>query len=407
MKLRTTIHSLAAAGLLCSGGCAFITGLAGAGGADSSAFTVDMEGYDVKKIGLTRPDATDAKAGICPGTSVKFKVTADAVYKKKNERTMLETADAESSGKDARGKMDLTEFALAARGGSIENGVFTASSDPFAALLGYDVKATFRLDKTKVVSRHYAPEYSCLSAVGVSGPSGSSGDSGQTGEQNGGAGGAGGPGEPGGPGPQLTVHASIIETPLYEKVGIIKVSGGAEQLSVFDLSAGVLVVANGGSGGSGGYGGRGGQGAKPKGAGGSGGPGGNGAAGGDGGQVVVIIDDRFPELADAIRVDVSGGSPGGAGAGGDGGDGAPSYRPDNCPNCDMVEAGPKGPDGPSGQGSNQAGRDGTKELQRSDVSSQFSSLPPGVRLKGGARPEPEAAPPPPPPPTKKGKKKSG
>ena len=69
-----------------------------------------------ENLRFARPDATDAKAGICPGTSVKFKVTADAVYKKKNERTMLETADAESSGKDARGKMDLTEFALAARG---------------------------------------------------------------------------------------------------------------------------------------------------------------------------------------------------------------------------------------------------------------------------------------------------
>ncbi len=404
MNLRNTIPFLAAAALVGTSGCAFITGLAGAGGADASAFTVDMEGYDVSKIDVVRTEAT---GGICPGKSVTLKVTADAVYKKKNERTMLETADPKASGKDARGKMDLTEFAMSVRGGTVENGVFSTNPDPFAALLGYDVKATFRLDKSKTVTKHYAPEYTCLNGVGSSGPSGGSGQSGERGAENGGAGGAAGPGSPGGAGPKLTVYASIIETPLFDKVGIIKVTGDVEQMSIFDLSTGITVFAGGGAGGSGGYGGKGGTGAKPKGSGGAGGPGGDGAPGGDGGSVVMIIDDRFPELADAIRADVSGGPPGGAGSGGDGGDGAPSYKPDNCPNCEMVPAGPKGPDGPPGRGSDVAGKDGTRELQRADVSSQFSSLPPGVRLKAGERsappPEPEAPPPPPP----KGKKKKG
>ena len=153
---------------------------------------------------------------------------------------------------------------------------------------------------------------------------------------------------------------------------------------------GVTVVARGGSGGSGGSGGRGGEGSKPGGTGGPGGPGGDGAPGGDGGHVVLVLDDRYPELAKIVGIDVSGGMGGGAGMGGSGGRGAPAYTP--CSGCKMIAAGNNGPGGPSGRSSSADGRAGTAEVRRGDISELFPGLPPGVRMRDDPRPEPEPEP---------------
>ena len=385
------------AALAGTSGCAFLTGITNAGGGDSSAFTVDMEGYDVKSIQIVRPDSSGS---ICPGASVTFKVSARAVDLKKKDEVMLETADPQGTGNDARGKMDITEFAWSVRGGKIDSGVFTAASDPFESLLGFDVKAIYRLDKKQETQRYFAPEYSCITGAGSNGAPGESGSGGRGGSSNGGAGGAAGPGSPGSPGPKLTAYVTYVETPLFDRVGLLRITGEREQLTLFDPTAGLTITARGGSGGSGGTGGSGGQGPGPFGSGrpgGPGGPGGDGAPGGDGGQVTVIVDSRFPELADAIKVDVSGGEPGGPGQGGRGGQGTP---PDKG-----APAGPKGPDGPPGSPGTTPGRDGTRDNRTEDVSSQFSSLPTGVRLLSTPTPEPAAVPEPPPPPPTRGKKK--
>ena len=399
MNLRTTIYSLTAAALLSASGCAFITKLTSAGGADASAFTVDMEGYDVKSIALSRAEASTS---LCPGASVTVKIRAEVVDKKKSKTTFLESADPKGDANEARGKMDITEFAMSGRGGVIENGVFTANPDPFAALMGYDIKAIYRLDKTKEAEKHLGVDYSCFSGIGSSGASGQSGSSGSQGAQYGGAGGFGSGGGPGGPGPRLVAHASIIRTPLYDKVGIIRVTGDVEQMSLFDLSAGITLSARGGSGGYGGSGGDGGRGnPENQGSGGPGGGGADGGPGGDGGQIVLTLDDRYPELVQAVRVDVSGGSPGSGGRGGRGGQGAPAKTP--CSGCSQLPAGANGPDGSSGNDGTVSGRPGESQVKTGDVSAMFAELPPGVRLRTDARPEPVAAPPP--PPSKPGKKK--
>lgn len=377
MNSRQTILLLTAAALLGAGGCSFISNLVNAGGADAAAFTVDLERYDVRRIDLVRVGGGE---GICPGSAVTFKVTAEAVNKKKGKVENLETADPKAKASEARGKMDLTEFAFEVRGGKIESGVFTPSPDPFVALLGYDVKATYRLDKSKEVTRHYAPEYSCIAQVGGSGTAGNPGKAGGYGASNGGAGGAGGDGGSGGSGPRITAHVSIVQTPYYDRVGIVRLAGDVEGLTLFDLSAGVTIAAIGGPGGHGGPGGPGGEGAKPQGTGGPGGAGGDGGDGGDGGQVVVTLDERFPELGGLVRVDVSGGPPGEGGSGGRGGAGAPSYKP--CGNCEYVPGGKAGPDGPSGRAGG-AGRAGWADVTSGDVSVAFATLPSGVRLYNG------------------------
>ena len=402
MNQRTRIALLAGSTLLGASGCSFLTGMLGAGGAsDASAFTVDMERYDVKSIDL-RP--ADVREAICPGARVNFKIVATATDKKKSADTVLETAAPESKAADARGKMDLGEFAMAARGGTIENGVFASNGDPFQVLLGFDVKATYRLDKTKEATRHFAPVYSCFTGAGGSGSSGSSGSHGQSGSSDGGAGGGGGDGGGGEPGPRLQAFASIVETPIYDKVGILRVSGDREQLTLFDLEAGITVAARGGSGGSGGSGGAGGRGADGSGTGGPGGPGGQGGPGADGGTVIVTLDDRYPELASLIRVDVSGGGPGSGGNGGGGGNGGPP--PSTCSGCKPIPAGANGPGGPGGPDGTVGGRPGSSEVRSDDVASVFAELPKGVRLRSDSRPAPvEAAPPPPPTTPSKGKRK--
>ncbi|MCB9566799.1 MAG: hypothetical protein H6710_06220 [Myxococcales bacterium] len=180
-------------------GCAFITKLTSVGGADAAAFTVDMEKYDVKSIHISTPKAGET---LCPGDKIPLHVVAKAVERRKSAAVDLETAPVNATANDARGKMDPTEFALAARGGNVEDMVFASNGNPFAVLLGFDVKATYRLDSRIEEVRHFAPSYSCFSGVGLSGPSGSRGAPGGMGHANGGAGGRGGPGEPGGDGPR-------------------------------------------------------------------------------------------------------------------------------------------------------------------------------------------------------------
>ncbi|WAS89960.1 hypothetical protein [Nannocystis punicea] len=381
---------------LSSTGCAFFAGLTSAGGADASAFTVNMEKYEVHSIDLAFADAGELW---CPGQSGPFKVLAEAIDKKKpDEALTLETAAPTAEAREARGKMDLTEFAMAARGGSIEHGVFSASEDSFATLLGFDVKATYRLDRTKEVVRHFDPEYSCIRAVGLSGQVGAHGQEGQWGEDRGGAGGAGGSGGPGGAGPRLTAFVTIVRTPKYERAGLIKVTGDHEAMTLFDLDEGVTVVARGGEGGAGGPGGQGGRGSDPRGAGGAGGNGGSGGPGGPGGEVLLVVDERYPELARVVAVDVSGGPPGPGGDGGYGGPGGPP--PSVCSKCETPPPGPDGPGGSGGPQGQSGGRNGRSEVRAEDVTRMFAALPPGLRLRADARaqpPPPRPGPPPRPP----------
>jgi len=378
MSLRHSISTLAIATLLSTSGCAFITGLTAVGGADASAFTVNMEDYSVKKISLSTEPSTDS---LCPGSTLQVRVLAEAVELKTSTSVPLETAANGASAAESRGKMDPIEFAMAARGGTITDGVFTANPEPFATLLGFDIKATYGLDTSKTVVQYFAPDYSCFKLVGLRGPSGNSGSWGAQGSSNGGAGGMGGPGGPGSPGPDVIAVATIVQTPLYDRVGLIKVSP-TEELTLFDLDSGITVLAQGGQGGPGGTGGRGGEGPQPEGTGGPGGPGGVGGPGGGGGRVLLILDERYPELADVIGIDVSGGASGSGGFGGKGGPGAPPFSP--CSGCKTTHTGKRGSNGPSGSEGDIVGSEGRAEVRHENIAEHFTELPTGIRILGGS-----------------------
>lgn len=386
MHRHTIIVTAIAAMAVGASGCGIFSVLGGDTGI--AALGVDMETFDVDGIALV----FDQPAGrMCPGASTGFTVTATGhFHKKPGETVTLETAREGAKGKAARHHMDLTEFAMAGRAATVERGTFTTTADWTQSLLGFDLRATYRNDTRKTVEAHFDPEYTCFTSAGSSGASGNEGEPGYIGDAPGGAGGAGGPGGMGGPGPVLTAYATIVRTPLYDRVGLVRVSGDVEQLAPFDLAVGVTVIASGGRGGYGGVGGDGGAGADPQGAGGPGGPGGTGGNGGDGGAIVLVLDDRYPELRELVRVDVSGGAPGDGGSGGYGGAGGPAPQK-ACESCDEPQPGPDGPGGPGGPMGTIAGRDGRWDVRVGDVGSAFAELPAGVAM----RDDPRAAPPPP------------
>jgi hypothetical protein len=356
-------------------GCSIFSALSG-GDIAAIASRADMDKYDVESIDLR---LTSNETTICPGSAPLFTVTANARDKKKGEDVTLETAHEGESGKGNKGKMDLTEFAMEGRGGRVEKGVFHATPEWWNTLLGYDIRATFRTDTSKVVTKHFDPAYGCIKGIGGGGAEGMIGESGVPGAEGGGVGGNGGPGGPGGPGPRLTAWATIVRTPKYDRVGLIKISGDVEDMQLFDLSTGITVLAFGGRGGVGGTGGDGGPGSDPQGAGGAGGFGGQGGIGGDGGEVSILIDDRHPELADVVAADVGGGAPGDGGAGGYGGVGGPAPEK-ACDDCDEPEPGPDGPAGTGGSAGAAGGRQGRSEIRAGNVASVFADLPPGIAL---------------------------
>ena len=93
---RATFIAVALASLTLASGCAFITKLTSAGGADAAAFTVDMEKYDVKSIRISTPKAGDT---LCPGDRIPLTVLADAIETSES-RKFLEDVFAEGAEDD-------------------------------------------------------------------------------------------------------------------------------------------------------------------------------------------------------------------------------------------------------------------------------------------------------------------
>jgi hypothetical protein len=301
--------------------------------------------------------------------------------------------------------MGFDAFTFKSQQGTIdENGYYHPSLDVLAtAGSGFEIETVFNEKPEKFsFTNTYKPTYACIKAAGgrgASGPSGNPGPSGQTGAAgaggssdtgggNGGAGGPGGQGTNGGngePGPNIVAYATIVSTAHHDHVALVKTTGDADDIVMFDPKRPFVLSAAGGAGGGGGRGGSGGAGGSGGsgnpggngGAGGSGGPGGNGGIGGPGGTLTLIYDANFPELADAIHLDVSGGLAGFAGDPGPGG----SAGSKGSALGEGAAAGAQGTGGTSGTGglSGQAGPDGTARAEPADVAEVFAFLPPDVK----------------------------
>lgn len=320
-------------------GCGFLKSLAGRN-------TLDLEGANIKSMGV---DIRKQQKTICPRERVQMAVFADVVLDGESEVKKVETWQ---GGADANrnDKLDFADFAFASSGGSFDDmGWFTPNRDLVAgAGKEFDLRTVYRRRPDKFTfTTTYKPDYRCITGgggEGNAGVNGSSGTAGSTGESggsgsstsggtrggDGGQGGNGAPGSEGGAGPDLVAYATYVKTPFYDKLVAVRIEGGATDLLLFPPEQKLTLSARGGGGGAGGAGGPGGHGGSggsgnPPGDGGRGGSGGSGANGGNGGaggHIELVVDARYPEIAELVQLDVSGGAggePGSPGPPGQGG----------------------------------------------------------------------------------------
>ncbi len=387
LVLLATVASISALPLLT--GCGFMKSLVGKN-------SVDLEGAEVKTMAV---DIRKEQKTICPREKVQMGVFADVVLKGDKDAKKLETyvGGADANKND---KMEFADFAFHSDEGAFDEfGFFSPNKDVLAtAGKEIQIKTVYRRrpDKFSFDSK-FKPDYDCIKmagALGSAGPAGQGGESGAQGSAGsfggsdragtrGGDGGSGSPGTSGGDGgagPHIVAYATMVKTPFYDKLVAVKIEGDVNDFVLvpvdhpFALEASGGAGGPGGSGGSGGSGGAGGSGAigGDGGNGGVGGQGGNGGRGGPGGTIEVIVDAKYPELARAFQLDVSGGAagaPGEAGAAGRGGNGGGGAG-------EQPQAGRDGTAGGHGAAGapGQRGPDGRAAIHAGPVGNKFADL---------------------------------
>lgn len=369
-------------------GCSFFRTLAGTN-------TIDLEKAEVKSMSV---DIRKEQKTICPREDVQMAVFADVLLEDETAPKSFETWEGRGSV-NKNDKLDFPEFAFHSPQGSFDDeGWFTPNRDILATVATeFEITTAYRRRPDQFTFKMtYKPDYACVRGAGANGEggrAGSSGNAGQNGQDGsagsdssgGGQGTDGGPGTPGGMGagggngPRIEVVATMVKTAFYDKLVAVRLSGGVDDFLLFHPEQQIVISATGGPGGPGGSGGQGGAGGRggsgnPGGSGGQGGPGasgGNGGNGGNGGEIQLTFDTRFPELAKAIQLDVSGGAPGPAGSGGGGGRGGSGGS-----GMGQGAMGSSGSDGTSGNSGapGQPGASGNAVAQPGDVAGGFAGL---------------------------------
>lgn len=377
-------------------GCGFFRRLAGND-------VISLEKAEVKSMAV---DLRRQIKTICPRESVQMAIFAEVVLEGDKQGKQVETWAGHGDA-NKNDKLDFSDFAFHSEQGNFDrDGWFTPSSNLLlTAGKEFSIKSVFRRRPDKFTfTTTYKPDYTCIKAAGASsagghgGQAGSAGAGGSQGKMgssssaggqggDGGHGTSGGQGTDGSPGPHLTAYATMVKTPFYERLVAITIEGDAQDFILVPEGQPVTLHASGGAGGSGGSGGHGGQGGSggsgnPGGHGGKGGLGGSGGAGGaggPGGTIDLVVDARFAELRNQIKVDVSGGAPGSGGGGGPGGaagGGGSGMTPSGTSGQSPppAQAGPAGAEGAHGSSgpNGRPGPDGRANVKSGDVKSKFS-----------------------------------
>ncbi|MGH8080616.1 MAG: hypothetical protein ACREP7_08580, partial [Lysobacter sp.] len=359
------------------------------------------------KVSAMQTDIGPGVDTICPRERVQMHVSVTAQLPRQPAAANYETWSG-GNGTRRNGMLDFRNFAFSSAQGQFDElGWFAPNPDVLATVDSGFAISTQLLHPTAQLaqSQHYPADYRCIIAAGAPGgpgargSDGSSGYSGSDGRngfdgQDGSHGNRGGDAAPGGNGfngPHLRMYATYASTARYPKLIAVRVLGDFADFVLAPADRPLTLVAVGGIGGSGGDGGIGGSGgdggrgdgdkdrAGYGGDGGDGGDGGFGAPGGiggDGGRIELIYDRRYPELAQLLRFDVSGGPPGAGGNGGNGGSGGGQGSGGGGTRSGRDghygDSGGSGPDGIPG-------RPGQAELSAGEVSAYFRDLP-GVRM---------------------------
>jgi hypothetical protein len=397
MAMRSTRLLLAALALTSAMGCGALRRLAGND-------TVNLEKADVKSMSV---DLRRQQKTICPREPVQMAVFMEVVLDGEKNGKNVETWAGKGSV-NKNDKLEFTEFAFHSEQGNFDqDGWFSPNPDVLAtAGKEFEIKSVFRKRPDKFsMSTTYKPDYACIKSAGgggVPGNPGSPGGDGKPGQSGSGgsssSGGSkgtdgsqasnGGKGTDGQPGPRLTVYATMVKTPFYDRLVAVSIEGDKGDFLLVPEGAPITIRANGGGGGPGGHGGHGGSGGSggsgnpggDGGSGGQGGAGGRGGNGGPGGQIDLVYDTRFPDLRAQVRLDVSGGAPGPAGPGGGGGSGGsggsgitpPGSSGQSPPPAQSGKAGGQGASGAQGAPGSQ-GPDGRATATPGDVKSKLGA----------------------------------
>jgi hypothetical protein len=372
--------------------------------------TVNLDKADIKSMSV---DIRKERKTICPREQVQMAVFADVILDGEKEKKSFETWAGRGSV-NKNDKLDFVEFAFHSELGQFDRDGWFAPSNNILATTDkeFEIKTVFKKQPDKFsFTTKYKPDYQCIKGGGGGGqpgnggnggPSGESGRDGQLGSDSqsggsgsqGGAGGPGGDGGNGGAGPRIQALATMVKTPFYDKLVAITLTGDVDDFLLAPVDQPVVLRATGGAGGAGGPGGSGGRGGSggggnPGGMGGSGGQGGNagrGGNGGPGGSIDLVFDARYPDLASAIHLDVSGGPAGEAGApghGGTGGSGGNGITPSGS--TQSAPSGQRGNDGPGGASGSpgQRGPDGHASAHPGRAADAFAGLQGVTLLDGG------------------------
>lgn len=374
-------------------GCAFFKSLAGRD-------YVDLENAQVESMSI---DIRKERKTLCPRERVQMAVFLKAKLEDETAFVEYETWNGDESRND---KLSFEAFNFHANLGTFDQeGWFQPSADLLKTLeREFVIHTVLKSDPDKFTMKmSYKPDYRCLVDSGVIAQSGTSGDAGEqgpsgenardgdqeTGGDHGGHGAPGGPGgsgTPGAKGQTIEVYATMVSTKFYDKLVAVRIGGALDDFVLFAPEQQFVVFARGGDGGDGGEGGPGGDGGdggrgNPGGDGGNGGDGaagGPGADGGDGGNILLVVDERYPEIGNILRLDVTGGRGGRGGQAGRGGyaGSSGSGAGQGAQSGNQGEQGANGESGSDGRN----GSDGIIKRTLGDVSVEFDI--PGLRQLG-------------------------
>ena len=365
----------------------------------SEPATLDLSRWTMTKMSV---DFVGSPVTLCPGEAVQLSIVAELRHRERDKTRTAQTYEGNRAGIGGRGKLGFDAFIVSSAQGQLgPHGWFATNPDPFASLDGFTIEVQHRGAEPLSQTLAYKPRYDCMQhggGAGMSGTSGRSGSAGGSGDRgsyggssrdggaggDGAAGGSGGAGTSGATGPTLSAWATVVQTRHHPHLVLLEFEGDAVGRVMFDSRDTFVLTAAGGPGGQGGSGGQGGTGGDggagvqggPGGSGGPGGAAGMGGSGGPGGRITLHLDERFPELAQHISLNVSGGGGGFGGRGGQGGRGGRG----GSTSAEGAADGPEGPDGADGaDGANgPVGPPGAAETLLGSVEARFGELPVGV-----------------------------
>jgi len=392
-------------------GCMVFQRISGSDTVDLSRARISTMNVEVRRESKT----------ICPREPVQMAVFLTATKEGETKEQLFETW-AGRTNVNKNDKLDFSQFAFQSEQGQFDKDGWFTPTPNLVATTGHEflIRATFTPQPVVLSSVYkFRPDYACILAAGTSGLAGTVGGSGVAGTPGkpgsfggvmsaGDAGGDGSSGMPGadggngGVGPHVHAVVTYVKTPFYDRLIAVRVTGTVDDLLLIHPGRPFVLRALGGEGGPGGLGGAGGAGGmgaggNPGGPGGNAGRGGNGGRGGPGGPggvLDLVYDARFPDLASAIRLDVSGGAGGLGGQPGPGGEpgrGGAGLVPANTP-TDPHE-GLKGHAAPPGEPGavGRVGPPGTATAHPGPIGTAFSGLA-DVAVLSAAPAAPAAAP---------------